>query len=190
MSKKEKQFLSEFIELYRSFPCLWKIKSKRYSDRNAKQQAYESMIEKMREFDVGANKETVVKKINSLRTAYRRKLKKVIDSERSGAGEEDVYVPHLWYFDLLNFIRDQEIPRKTQTNVEDEESELHQFTAERDEATSESGLFSPRESPSISPPSTPHSLTLGPSTSTRQSTQTTRTMKRRGSWINAMIYYM
>ncbi|XP_050304136.1 uncharacterized protein LOC126741649 [Anthonomus grandis grandis] len=112
------------------------------------------------------------KKINSLKTAYRRELKKVINLERSGAGEEDVYVPHLWYFDLLIFIRDQEIPRKTQTNVEDEdeESELHQFTAERDEATSESGLFSPRESPSISPPSTPHSLTLGPSTSTRPST--------------------
>ncbi|XP_050315840.1 uncharacterized protein LOC126750307 [Anthonomus grandis grandis] len=138
------------------------------------------MIEKMREFDVGATKETVVKKINSLKTAYRRELKKVIDSERSGAGEEDAYVPHLWYFDLLNFTRNQEMPRKTQTNVEDEdeESELHQFTAERDKETSESGLFSPRESPSISPPSTPHSLTLGPSTSTRPSTQTTRTMKR------------
>ncbi|XP_050295209.1 uncharacterized protein LOC126735302 isoform X2 [Anthonomus grandis grandis] len=113
--------------MYRSFPYLWKIKSKQYSDRNAKQQAYESMIEKMREFDVGATKETVVKKINSLRTTYRRELKKVVDSEMSGADEEDVYVPQLWYFDLLNFIRDQEIPRKTQTNVEDEdeESELH-----------------------------------------------------------------
>ncbi|KAK4877088.1 hypothetical protein RN001_009594 [Aquatica leii] len=49
--KKEKQFLTEYIKLYRSFPCLWKINSKEYSDRNVKSQAYEIIIEKMQEFD-------------------------------------------------------------------------------------------------------------------------------------------
>jgi hypothetical protein len=31
-----KEFLSEFIDLYRENQCLWKIKSKDYSDRNEK----------------------------------------------------------------------------------------------------------------------------------------------------------
>jgi hypothetical protein len=30
------EFLSEFIDLYRENQCLWKIKSKDYSDRNKK----------------------------------------------------------------------------------------------------------------------------------------------------------
>ncbi|KAK4886062.1 hypothetical protein RN001_002333 [Aquatica leii] len=181
MTKKEKQFLTEFIELYRSFPCLWKIKSKEYSDRNVKSQAYEIMIEKMQEFDPEADRETVVKKINTLRTAYRRELKKKVDSERSGVGGDEVYVPHLWYFDILNFIRDQEISRKTQTNVEDE-NESEQIAAEL-EVTREPGPFSPGdelgELQSVSTPPTPLSSTSRASISTsRTSTQTTRTAKR------------
>lgn len=62
MSKKEKEFITEFIELYKSFLCLWKIKSKEYSDRNAKSQAYDILAEKMQTVDRSANRETVVKK--------------------------------------------------------------------------------------------------------------------------------
>lgn len=122
MSKKEKEFLIEFIELYKTFPCLWKIKSREYSDRNAKSQAYEILVEKMRSVDESANRETVVKKINSMRTTYRKELKKVLDSERSGTGTDDVHVPHLWYYELLSFLKDQETPRNTKSNM-DEESE-------------------------------------------------------------------
>jgi Alcohol dehydrogenase transcription factor Myb/SANT-like. len=44
-----KKFLTEFIELYKSLPCLWKIKSKDYVDRNKKNAAYDLMVEKLRE---------------------------------------------------------------------------------------------------------------------------------------------
>lgn len=33
-----KQFIIEFIDLYKTLPCLWKIKCKDYSDRNKKTQ--------------------------------------------------------------------------------------------------------------------------------------------------------
>lgn len=125
MSRKEKEFIREFIELYKSFPCLWKVKSKEYSDRNAKTQAYDILVEKMNTVDESTNRETVVKKINSLRTTYRKELKKVLESERSGAGAEDVYVPHLWYYDLMTSLQDQETPRRIVSNMdEDDESQV------------------------------------------------------------------
>lgn len=115
---KDKEFIIDFIETYKNYPALWKIKSQKYSDRNAKSMAYAALIEKMKEVDPEATRETVVKKINSIRTAFRKELKKVTDSEKSGAGEDEIYVPHLWYFDLLSFLKDQESPRASKSNIE------------------------------------------------------------------------
>ena len=37
--------LEKFIELYRSYPCLWKVKSDKYKNRNLKNRAYDKLIE-------------------------------------------------------------------------------------------------------------------------------------------------
>ena len=117
-----REFLSEFIDLYKSFPCLWRVKSKEYSDRDKKNQAYDALVLKYKEIDQAANRETVTKKINSLRSVYRKELGKLNKSIRSGAGDEDVYKPTLWYFDLFGFLSDHETPRES-TNTMDEDSE-------------------------------------------------------------------
>lgn len=57
-----RQFLGEFMELYRSFPCLCQIKSAVYSAQNKKNQAYEMLFEKFKEIHSYTNKETVIKK--------------------------------------------------------------------------------------------------------------------------------
>ncbi|CAJ0967758.1 unnamed protein product [Ranitomeya imitator] len=57
----------------------------------------------------------VRKKIQALRTVFKEEVNKVEKSQKSGAGTEDVYVPKLWYYDLLAFTRDQEIPRPCHT---------------------------------------------------------------------------
>ena len=112
-----RKFLLEFIELYCSFPCVWKIKSREYSDRIKKDKAYEQLLTKLKEVDADATKEAVKKKIDSLRAGYRRELKKVNISKRSGAGSDDVYIPNLWYFDDLSFLSDQEIARPSVSNL-------------------------------------------------------------------------
>lgn len=117
-----RQFLGEFIELYRSFPCLWQVKSAAYSDRNKKNQAYEMLIEKYKEIDTSANKETVTKKINSLRTVYKKEVAKVIASTKSGTGEDDIYKPNLWYFDKLEFLNDPEKVRRSTSTIDDDET--------------------------------------------------------------------
>lgn len=63
---KKKNVLIEFIELYKSYLCPWKIKSKEYSNRKIKDRAYEDLFEKMKEIDENGNRDAVVKKINSL----------------------------------------------------------------------------------------------------------------------------
>ena len=48
------------------------------------------MVHFVKEIDSSANRETVTKKINALRTNFRKELKKVKSSKTSGAGEEDI----------------------------------------------------------------------------------------------------
>jgi len=82
-------FLTEFIHMCREYPCFWKVKSKEYSDRVNRNLAYEHLTTKLKEIDPDASKEKVDKKINSVRSCFRKGLKKVNDSKTSGAGADD-----------------------------------------------------------------------------------------------------
>ncbi|XP_017789863.1 PREDICTED: LOW QUALITY PROTEIN: uncharacterized protein LOC108572173 [Habropoda laboriosa] len=77
-------FLTEFIQLYRSFPCLWQVRYKGYKDR-----------------------ETVIRKINTLRTAFRREYKKVRSSQKMVRNPQQRYKSSLWYYDILKFVAEQ-----------------------------------------------------------------------------------
>ena len=62
----------------------------------------------------------VKKKINILRSNYRKELKKILTSKRSGASSDDVYKPKSWVFHLLHFINKTEQPitqQATQVSV-------------------------------------------------------------------------
>ncbi|KAJ8959379.1 hypothetical protein NQ318_022065 [Aromia moschata] len=134
-------FLGEFIELYRSFPCLWQVKSAEYSDRNKKNQAYEILIEKFKEIDASANKETVTKKL----ILYVH-----------GTGEDDIYKPSLWYFDKLEFLNDPEKVRPSTSTIDDETSQ--DTGQERESFDGESDVDLPT-APSTPAPSTSSNLT-------------------------------
>lgn len=91
-----KEFITEFINIYQSFPCLWQTKSKEYMNKNMKNKAYEKLVEFSKSFIPDANREFVTKKIQNLRAAFRKEMKKVEASKRSGAATEDAYEPTLW----------------------------------------------------------------------------------------------
>ncbi|PNF42420.1 hypothetical protein B7P43_G10954 [Cryptotermes secundus] len=108
MATWSKDFLVEFIEEFRGHPCIWKVKSKEYHNREMKENAYLALTEKMKTIDPQANKETVLKKINNLRSSFRKERKKVLMAKKSGMSSEDLYVPKLWYYKYLLFLVDQE----------------------------------------------------------------------------------
>jgi predicted house-cleaning noncanonical NTP pyrophosphatase (MazG superfamily) len=111
-----KEFIIEFLEKYRQFPCLWKIKSKDYTNKNLKNRAYDELLTVCKNINPEANRDFVVKKIQSFRGSFRKELKKVEDSKRSGKSADDVHVPTLWYYHLLEFTVDQELPTDSISN--------------------------------------------------------------------------
>lgn len=64
-------------------------------EQGKKAAAYDILIENRKPFEPEAVRESIVKKNNNLRSTFRKELKKVNDSKRSGAGIDDVYVPSL-----------------------------------------------------------------------------------------------
>lgn len=109
-----KEFLTEIIEMYKSFPCLWRVKSKEYMDKQLRAKAFDVLILKFKQVDIHATRDTVLKKINSLRNSWRKERNKVRESRKSGG---DVRKPQLWYFNLLLFLEDQEISPQAVSNV-------------------------------------------------------------------------
>ncbi|XP_071053516.1 uncharacterized protein [Onthophagus taurus] len=112
-SKKYEEVMREFIDIYKENECIWKLKSKDYTNKSLKEEAHKKLVEKLTEVDSNAKKEDVIKKINSLLSCFRKEFKKVTDSKKSGSGFEQVYKPNLWYYELLLFLKDQEIPRES-----------------------------------------------------------------------------
>jgi hypothetical protein len=115
-----KEFVTDFINLYMQMPCLWRIKSRDYTNKNLKNEAYDKLVEFCKPVFPDANRDFVYKKIQSLRASFRKELKKFLDSKRSGTVADEVYQPTLWYFDLLLFTMDQEIPSQSISNIEEE----------------------------------------------------------------------
>jgi hypothetical protein len=106
-----------FIEAYRLLPELWDTQNRHYSNRVKKAAAYDNLIVKLKVLEPNASRESVVKKINNLRSTFRKELKKVNDSKRSGTSADDLYVPTLWCYNELLFLVDQETPNKSLSTV-------------------------------------------------------------------------
>nr|CAH7713600.1 unnamed protein product [Callosobruchus chinensis] len=78
---------------------------------------YEELIRKYKEKYPDADKQQLVKKINSLRTNFWKELKRIGDSERSGIGADDIVEPSLWYFEEMRFFIGLEEASKSQNTI-------------------------------------------------------------------------
>lgn len=115
--------MEEFIQIYRSEPCIWNVKSAEYSHRPRKEAAYAKLLENLKEIEPCATRDTVLKKINTLRSNFRKELKKVKASKKTGSAADDTYKPTLWYYDLLTFLDDQCTPRPSVNTISSDDGE-------------------------------------------------------------------
>ncbi|XP_017030384.1 uncharacterized protein [Drosophila kikkawai] len=97
---RDRRFWTDFIDLYRALPSLWRRGSKEYANKCLKAQAYQQLVAKLRERYPKADRQTAIKKINCFRTNYRRE-KRMLDIHRR-AGERCSTT--LWFFHQLRFL--------------------------------------------------------------------------------------
>lgn len=108
-----------FIDILKQQPCLWKTKSKEYKNRILRNAALKSVsLEMTNKINCTVTPDIIMRKIHTLRTQFRREVKAVEDSVKSGAGSQDIYTPRLWCFDELCFFNDGDNPRDSASTVD------------------------------------------------------------------------
>ncbi|KAL4711233.1 hypothetical protein ACJJTC_019074 [Scirpophaga incertulas] len=133
----ERDILIKLLELYKDFPCLWDLSHKDYANRDARNQAYLIMLNVFKKNDSAATLKTLKTKLDNMRTSYKRERKKVEASKTSGAGNDEVHLPSLWYYEHLSFLDEKTTPtteepatkrervtRKKQNDILKKQSEL------------------------------------------------------------------
>jgi len=63
-------------EVISEFSCLWDIYCKQYSNKEARKQTLEVLLEKLKVINNEASIATVKKKIENIKAAYKRELKR------------------------------------------------------------------------------------------------------------------
>lgn len=111
-------FWKEFFALYKEHPCLWQVKCSDYLNKYKKNDAYAVLTEKLKERLPSASIDLVKKKINIYRSTFRKEVKKVENSIRSGTGTQEVYTPAWAFYNDLLFLKDQECVRSSSSNLE------------------------------------------------------------------------
>ena len=62
MASWNKEFLLEFIRIYKEEECLWKVKSDSYHDKPKREMSYKGLLSKVREQNADAKKDVIIKK--------------------------------------------------------------------------------------------------------------------------------
>ncbi|EDW01936.1 uncharacterized protein LOC6559368 [Drosophila grimshawi] len=110
-------FIDDFIDEYKSNPCLWKADSVDFRNRIKRQEAYIRLIAVATKHGELYNVERTKQKINNLRCAFRHQLRKYNEVKKKGEKYEP-YCPKRRYFESLMFLKDEENPEK-KSKVED-----------------------------------------------------------------------
>ncbi|XP_052755686.1 uncharacterized protein LOC113521608 isoform X2 [Galleria mellonella] len=121
-----RKLLKKFILLYKEQACLWDRQSVLYKNKQKRHDAVSKLTELVREYDPGATRVHVLRKIESLRACVRREHKRVLDSRRKATSDDEIYTPQLWYYDLFSFVFKEEGSNhkiKTDTTPTEQESE-------------------------------------------------------------------
>lgn len=117
--RNEREVLLQFIHTYRDHPALWKVKSKEYSNKIARSKGISALQDILKELEPDCTREGVIKKINCLRSSFRREYRKIENSKKSGASPDEIYTSSLWFFEEMMFVLDQDLPRESCSNLDD-----------------------------------------------------------------------
>ncbi|XP_063876929.1 uncharacterized protein LOC135109480 [Scylla paramamosain] len=155
-----------FIELLKEHPCLWQLKNKNYKNKTVRSRSLDAMTKQlMGTMNCLITPAIIMKKLHTLRSQFRRELKQIKTSQKSGTGTNDLYVPKLWCYDALAFLGDGDTPRDSTLNL-DEVTAQESASDEANRETSDEGEgeVAGVDTPSVTPPALPHTSSRSPTT--------------------------
>lgn len=111
------------IELYQNHSVLYLSSDPNYKNKVKRLEALQSISNEIIEKSAFAasqclSVEDIKQKIRILRTQYLKELSKIRDQENSGMGTNESYIPKLWCFDYLAFLKDCNIVTQSVSNLE------------------------------------------------------------------------
>jgi hypothetical protein len=110
--------IEKFLDIFENYPSLWDITCKNYCNRNKKEGDLQNLFNELKSGGLDAiNIEILKSKIKNIRDSYRREVMKVEKSKKSGAGEEDIYLPLLGWYNKANYLHRVSITRNTSSNM-------------------------------------------------------------------------
>ncbi|MPC62457.1 hypothetical protein E2C01_056542 [Portunus trituberculatus] len=82
--RNKRKVLLQFIHTYRDYPALWKVKSKEYCNKIVRSKGISALQDILKELELDCTQDTVIKKIKSLQSSFRKEYRKTENSKKSG----------------------------------------------------------------------------------------------------------
>ncbi|XP_044744758.1 uncharacterized protein LOC123306703 [Coccinella septempunctata] len=98
--------VSLLIEEYHKYPCLYAVKSPMYRNKHARNTAIEAIEASLKTLRPSVTSQEIKSKFQALKTNFMNEHRKHVQSMKSGAGQDEIYIPSLWYFNSMKFIID------------------------------------------------------------------------------------
>lgn len=118
----------QLIDLIKQHPSLWQVHNKNYKNKTVRSASLNAVVKELMDaMKCVITAADIMKKLHTLRSQYRREMKEVKASQKSGAGTDDLYVPKLWCFDALTFLCDGDTPRDSTSNLDELVSQVSQL---------------------------------------------------------------
>ncbi|XP_073833857.1 uncharacterized protein [Musca autumnalis] len=120
-------YLKEFLLCYEKQRCLWDTAHPGYTRRDERNESYKTLSKIMEKYNKPSSLYDVRKKINTIRSSYKRELRKIMQSE--ACGDDNLYQPKIWWYDYCKFLtttdKHSQGMSPATTLSDDEDTNLH-----------------------------------------------------------------
>ena len=111
---------SQFINLIREHSCLWQERNTNYKNKTVKSVSLNTLTKRLTStINCVVTPDMIMKKLHTLRGQYRREVKEMKTSQKSGAGTDNLYLPRLWCYDALAFLGDGDTHRDSTSTLDE-----------------------------------------------------------------------
>lgn len=107
------------LKLYKEHPILYNMRHPKYYNKSERQMALNTIIDLLEDHRPGTTTNDILKKIQTMRTQFGQEIGKVRRAQEKGGQ----YVPTVWWYSYLSFLRNHIKPRNGSLEPVEEDSD-------------------------------------------------------------------